>query len=175
MEIPTLVTERLILEPLTIRHSGGMYNLWSKPLVCEFSGSANDFDGNPIRLPAETPSDSDKIIDFFVQYQNRSEKVRWAMITKKDKIFVGAVGFNGLGPCAEIAYHLIPDYWGRGYMSEACRVVIDYAKSTLGANSIQAYIDADNMGSIKLIRALGFLANEKSRDGANRHLLSTIN
>ena len=65
-----MVTDRLVLEPLTMHHSKGMFELWSDPKVCGHSGSADDFDGNPITLPAESAKDSDKIIDFVLQFQH---------------------------------------------------------------------------------------------------------
>jgi len=157
-----------------MRHSEGMFELWSHPKVCEYSGSAEDFDGNSIQLPAETATDSDKIIDFFLQFQQRSEKVRWAMITKSDSKFIGALGFNSLGVCSELAYHLHPDYWGNGYMNEACRTVNLWAKLTLGSETLQAFIDARNTGSIKLILALGFRPTGEIREGAEHYVLSTF-
>lgn len=123
MDLETLRTKRLILEPLSMNHSLGMFDLWSKAVVCEYSGSAEDFNGNPIRLPAVVAADSDKIIDFFLQYQRRSEKARWAMMIEEGRHFIGALGFNSIGQCSELAYHLNPDYWGKGFMSEACRGV----------------------------------------------------
>jgi ribosomal-protein-alanine N-acetyltransferase len=155
-----------------MHHSEGMFELWSNLKVCEYSGSADDVDGNPIRLPAEAATDSDKIIDFFLQFQHRSEKVRWAMITKSDLKFIGALGFNSLGTCSELAYHLNPDYWGHGYMNEAGRAVNVWAKSTLRSESVQAFIDPGNIGSIKLILALGFQPTGVFRDGAERYVLS---
>jgi ribosomal-protein-alanine N-acetyltransferase len=167
-----MTTDRLVLEPLTMQHSAGMFALWSNPKVCKYSGSADDVDGNPIRLPAEEATDSDKIIAFFLQFQHRSEKVRWAMMTKSERKFIGALGFNSLAACSELAYHLNPDYWGQGYMNEACRTVNAWAKSTMRSESVQAFISPDNIGSIKLIRALGFQPTGVFRDGAERYLLS---
>ena len=60
-KFPELVTGRLILEPFNSRHSDGVFALWSSPEVCMYSGDAYDWDGNLIRLPARSPSDSDLI------------------------------------------------------------------------------------------------------------------
>jgi ribosomal-protein-alanine N-acetyltransferase len=175
LNIPTINTARLILEPLTEVHSEGMFEMWSQQEVCEYSGSADDFDGNPIRLPAITATDSDKIIDFFYQYQQQSQKVRWAMIRKSDNCFIGSPGFNTLGDCCEIAYHLDPRCWGKGYMGEACEAIANWVFSTLCATSIEAYIDSDNMASIKLVDRLGYRSTGESREGADRYLFTADN
>ena len=116
---PHLTTERLSLEPLTRRHSHGMFLLWSRREVCRYSGPAVDWAGEPIRLPAECPADSDKIIDFFEQMAAADRGFRWAVINRKSRVFAGAVGFNSLAPTAELAFHLRPEFWGRGIMREA--------------------------------------------------------
>ena len=156
-----------------MKHSQGMFDLWSKPEVCEHSGPAEDFNGNPIRLPAEEAADSDKIIDFFIRYQRRSEKVRWAMMNEEGTKFIGALGFNSIGQCSELGYHLNPDYWGKGYMSEACRGVRNWLalQPNSETGSIEAFIDSDNIASINLIRALGFAPTGESNEGADRYLL----
>src|SRR3990167_2325866 len=133
LAVPTLRSQRLILEPLSIAHSAGMFALWSRPEVCEFSGGASDIEGRPIRLPAQTPDDSDKIIDFFAHGAARGARFRWAMLTRDDRTFVGAIGFNALGACSELAYHLRPDYWGQGLMTEAAVVAVSWLAARAGA------------------------------------------
>ena len=67
LTIPTLRNERLRLEPLSPTHSAGMFTLWSRAEVCRYSGPAVDAFGDPVQLPAVTPLDSDRILDFFVR------------------------------------------------------------------------------------------------------------
>eukprot|EP01041_Mallomonas_annulata_P025788 gene25788-biopygen18591 len=92
LQIPTLRTRRLRLEPLSAAHSGGMFALWSQEEVCRFSGSAEDANGLPITLPAACPEDSDRIIDFFVRRADAGLRFRWAMIAEPDGLFIGALG-----------------------------------------------------------------------------------
>ncbi|MCE9524313.1 MAG: hypothetical protein K8S25_17980, partial [Alphaproteobacteria bacterium] len=66
LTVPTLMSERLKLEPLTRAHSGGMFARWSQAEVCRYSGPAFDVDGQPSALPAVTASDSNKVVDFFL-------------------------------------------------------------------------------------------------------------
>lgn len=78
-----------------------------------------------------------------------------------------------IAECCEIAYHLIPRYWGKGLMSEACLSAIKWATVSVGATAIEAYIGPANVASTRLIDRLGFMATGESRDGADRYLLST--
>lgn len=170
LRVSTLQTERLELEPLTLAHSMGMYDLWSQPEVCEYSGDAADLDGNPIALPARSAADSDKIIEFFTYRLKAGTGFRWAAKTKSNAAFVGALGFNSIGPQPELAYHLHPNYWGSGLMSEACRAAMSWAFADLSADSIEAYVDAENRRSVRLLERLGFQCNAESRDGAIRYV-----
>eukprot|EP01035_Chromulina_nebulosa_P014251 gene14251-18874_t len=128
LQIPTLRTRRLRLEPLAATHSAGMFALWSQDEVCRYSGAAEDADGLPINLPAASPADSDRILDFFVRRAGAGLGFRWAMITETDEVFIGALGFNHLGTCPELAWHMIPATWGRGFMTEAAVGVQDLGR-----------------------------------------------
>ena len=173
LEVPHLQTERLVLEPFSKDHSLGMFELWSSPEVSCYSGPAIDFWGNPIELPATNSQESDKILDFFIRHQEQGTAFRWALLLKDKPQFTGAVGFNSLGRCSEIAFHLHPRFWGKGIMSEACRAAISWATSTYGSHSIDAYIEPGNLASIRLIHRFRFAPTGESKKGADRYLLST--
>jgi ribosomal-protein-alanine N-acetyltransferase len=118
VEVPSITTENYLLAPLTKEHSQGMYKLWSSEEVCRYSGDADDFWGNRIPMPVTSPEESDKIIEFFYLHQTETGKgFRWAVLSKDGGEFFGALGFNSLGACAELAYHLHPDFWGKGIMT----------------------------------------------------------
>ena len=111
LTVPTLTSERPTQEPLTRAHSDGMCALWSQAEVCRYSGPAFDVDGQPIALPAVTPSGSDKIIDFFLDGA--------AALTKAERRFIDAVAFNAIGTCLEVASHPHPAFWVHGYVARA--------------------------------------------------------
>lgn len=170
MKAPTFKTSRLLLEPFSAKHSNGMFKLWSSPEVCQYSGDAHDFGGGKINLPAESPRDSDKILNFFIQYQARSEKIRWAVSSLEDQCFIGAVGFNTLSDCAELAYHLHPSHWGKGYAMEACQEIVTWRLHHNESTSLEAFIEPDNFPSINIVTKLGFNFYGESSEGCNRYL-----
>lgn len=170
--VPTIETQRYSLTPLTMRFSEGMYKLWSSPEVGKYSGEADDFNGQPIPIPVTSPEESDKIIDSFSRHQNETGRgFRWAVTSKDLTEFFGIVGYNSLGPCSEIAYHLHPDYWGRGIMTEACLAAIGWAKNKQPCSEVEAFIESENTGSIALANRLSFKPTGIVRDGAQRYSL----
>jgi len=168
---PTLRSARLVLEPLSRAHSAGMFALWSRPEVCRYSGDARDIEDRPITLPARTPADSDRIIDFFAAQAALGLRFRWALLTRSERTFVGAAGFNALGPCSEYAYHLRPEYWRRGLMGEASITAIRWLSGQPGAVEMEAFIDPANAASIALARRLGMRPTGETQDGADRYLM----
>jgi [ribosomal protein S5]-alanine N-acetyltransferase len=56
----------------------------------------------------------------------------------------------------ELGYILRRDHWGRGIAREAVSAVVQYGFATLGLRRIFADTDPDNLGSIALLKSLGF-------------------
>lgn len=164
LHVPRLETERLVLTPLTLEHSAAMFEMWSAPEVCEFSGNAVDIDGRPIELPARSASDSDRIIDYFVERQRLGLGFRWAMLSRADDSFVGAIGFNVLAPDAELAYHLQPAAWGHGFATEAGKAALAWAWDHV--DRVEAYVEPANVASTRVLGRLGFSPGTAVKDGA---------
>lgn len=170
--VPTLVCARLILQPLSAVHSAGMFTMWSQAAVCEYSGAAYDVRGEPIVLPARTPADSDKIIDFFVRSAAAGKRFRWAAMDRSGGDFVGALGFNALGACSEYAYHQDPSFWGQGFMTEASLAAFDWLRTQPGCEEVEAFIEPANKASIRLATRLGLRATGAFSGGAERYAMS---
>lgn len=71
------------------------------------------------------------------------------------------VGFVGLRPFAEsdlpqLIYGLLPNFVGRGLARELVRAVVDATFLLHGQRELLAVVDAPNLASIRLLRALGF-------------------
>ena len=171
LNIPTLTSKRLILEPISLLHSKGMFDLWSSANVCKYSGEVKDSKGNIIEMPAKSSADSDLIIEFWLQAAKDNWGFRWAILDLESRKFMGTIGFNSLTDCSEIAYHLIPKHWGKGIMTEASITAIAWSK-TNGAHAIEAFVDPDNLKSILLLLRLGMTAGSDFSDGAQRYYMN---
>lgn len=59
---------------------------------------------------------------------------------------------------AEIGYDITdPADWGKGYMSEAVRVVLSFGFERLGLNRIEALVGPNNEASLSIVRKYGFV------------------
>jgi RimJ/RimL family protein N-acetyltransferase len=148
-----------------------MFELWRDPAVCEYSGAAVDSLGAAIDLPAPSQAESDRLLDYWLERARIGSGFRWAAVTRDEDDFIGAVGFNSLGPNAEYAYHLLPTYWGRGLAAEASRSALTWVFSA-GADSVECHIEPANLRSIKLARQLAFREPTQAPGVTSRYILS---
>jgi RimJ/RimL family protein N-acetyltransferase len=56
----------------------------------------------------------------------------------------------------ELGYVFNAAYWGKGYASEACMAIMEYAFDTLRAHRIVAMCNPKNVASWKLLERLNF-------------------
>ncbi|MCS2170624.1 GNAT family N-acetyltransferase [Scandinavium sp. TWS1a] len=61
---------------------------------------------------------------------------------------------------ADIGYALLPQAQGKGYAQEALAAICEYGFSTLGLQAINAWVLADNDGSVRLLEKLGFVRTQ---------------
>lgn len=170
MDIPTLETRRLKLVPLDASHSAGMFRLWSDPDVCRYSGVVTDRHGTIIEMPAASAHESNRIIEFWLDAAADGWGFRWAVvISGSEEAFAGTVGFNSLTACSELAYHLLPEFWGHGIMAQACRTAIGW-RCSRECSEIEAFIEPGNRASIALALRLGMEATDTFYEGAQRYV-----
>lgn len=56
---------------------------------------------------------------------------------------------------ADLGWIIDKNYWGRGYATEAARLLMAYLENTLGIREFVAYCDARNIASQKVMKHLG--------------------
>ena len=61
-----------------------------------------------------------------------------------------------LSPHLEIAYRVMPRYWGQGYATESVRACLDYARASGVSNPIHAMIEDRNQASTRVAIKAGF-------------------
>lgn len=85
----------------------------------------------------------------------------WAVELKETGVFIGMVGLNRpvadlpFQPCVELVWRLLPEYWGKGYATEAARSCMDFGFDTLGLEQIVAYTAQLNLPSQTVMQRLG--------------------
>ena len=121
--------------------------LWANPDVMRYLGGPYTAAQIERRLQREI----DNARQFGIQY--------WQILVKEGGAYAGVCGLKPFKPESgeyELGFHLLPDFWGRGYASEAARASIDFAFKTIGATALYAGHHPDNDSSRTLVRRLGF-------------------
>jgi ribosomal-protein-alanine N-acetyltransferase len=144
-----LVTERLLLRPVTASDYAALQAHWAAPDVRRFL-----FDGTMLSPAEISEAVEDSTRDFaaagyglwLIQEQDRTDLTGTAGLRPLDDI--------GL----EIFYSLAPGSWGQGYATEAARAVVEHALGPLGLPEVLAEVDAGNTASVAVVERLGMTA-----------------
>ncbi|WP_341666788.1 GNAT family N-acetyltransferase [Alcaligenes sp. SDU_A2] len=86
---------------------------------------------------------------------------QWAVQEQASGQFVGMVGLNipvaklHFQPCVEVVWRLLPEFWGKGYATEAARASVDFGFHTLKLAQIVAYTTELNLPSQAVMERLG--------------------
>lgn len=106
-------------------------------------------------------------MDFYDNLIQSGAGIWWAFSLKGEEKLIGACGLSSLereNKKAEIGFWLLPDYWGKGYMPEAARSVIEYSFNHLNLNRIEAIVEAGNILSEKVLQKIGFTYEGRLRE-----------
>ncbi|HYX77246.1 MAG TPA: GNAT family N-acetyltransferase, partial [Gaiellaceae bacterium] len=82
----------------------------------------------------------------------------WALEEREVTQLVGLVGLFPLarkGPEIELAYHVVPSRWGRGYATEAGGAVLDAAWRETDLGHVVAVAFEENRASTRVMEKLG--------------------
>lgn len=82
----------------------------------------------------------------------------WKICLKDKDTVVGDLGFKGPPEkgIVELGYGMEPEYEGRGYMTEAAEVIIQWAFAQKGVTAVEAETEPENAASQRVLEKLGF-------------------
>ncbi|PEJ51775.1 MULTISPECIES: GNAT family N-acetyltransferase [unclassified Bacillus (in: firmicutes)] len=146
---PNILTERLYLREVNITDTNRLFTILSREDVTKYYG-----------LDALT--NSSQVIDlihFFREMYETRSGIRWGIIEKETNKLIGTCGFNAYqerNKRAEVGYEIHPDYWRKGYATEAVKALLNYGFDMLQLNRIGAIVYPENLPSQKLLEKIGF-------------------
>ena len=81
----------------------------------------------------------------------------WALEERERRLVGGAGLFPEAweGPEIELAYHVVPSAWGRGYATEAAAALLDAAWRETDLERVLAFAFEDNRASTRVMQKLG--------------------
>jgi len=109
--------------------------------------------------PFVNRKEAEDLIDFYLRPEPRAQH-RWILIKKDTGEKIGTCGFHGwdmISRACEVGYDLTKEYWGHGYMSEALRAILSFARAEMNVQTVNACISVDNQRSIALVQNQGFI------------------
>lgn len=95
----------------------------------------------------------------FKKLEPATDRERFMIVRRSDNVPVGRIqyfDFNWLNRSAEFGIIVDPDERGKGYGSEAVRILCRYLFRTRGLNKIHAQTASFNEAAIKLLESIGF-------------------
>lgn len=156
MEVPPIRTARFELVSMSLR--------FMRLLV------ARDLDAAAAEIGATVPPDLPDQLDHFLQFRIADLEVdpaaqpwlgRAIVLTEPDgtRRIIGSAGFHtppGADGRVEVGYRVEPGFRRRGIASEVVRALFDWAAGERGVDRFRAAVAPDNVGSLAIIRGLGF-------------------
>lgn len=145
---PVVETERLRMRELTEDDAEFVFRLLPDPEVMEGIGyrgvetleDARRF----IRRGPWTNQPRPGLGHFLVEEKASGEPTGTCGLLYRDNLDVIDVGFA-----------FLPEFWGRGYATEAAGAMLDHGRRTLGIERIVGLTSPDNAGSIRVLEKLG--------------------
>ena len=91
------------------------------------------------------------------EYDSQLQDSKWFIVEKRDGSKIGSIGyFLATGNLVEIGYSLIPNERGKGYCTEAAKILVDYLFLSKSIVRVQSHTDVRNLPSQKVLEKTGF-------------------
>ncbi len=142
-----LKTERLVLEPLALKHY---------ETTVEYST-----DPDNAKMMCFLPCDSEKeVYDYLLKCEKQWKKKTpeyLEMAVVLDGVHIGAVSVEFLenNSVGEFGWIINKKYWGNGYTVEAVKALVGYCKDKHALTHYIAHADSQNHASIRTMEKLG--------------------
>jgi len=149
MKFSNLTTERLFLRELLAGDAEEIFRLRADEDVNRHIG----------RKLAVTIDDAHNFIRMIQGHSANGQGVFWALTLIGETKLIGTVVYYNIDrekSKAEIGYEMLPEYQGKGLMSEALKKVIEFGFEELEFKEIVAEPNEKNERSIRLLEKFGF-------------------
>jgi ribosomal-protein-alanine N-acetyltransferase len=147
---PVIETERLLLRRITSDDVNEVFELRSNPETMKY-------------IPRPLAKNTEDALTHISMIEDKivaNEGINWGITLKGNPKLLGIIGYYRMQPenyRAEIGYILLPEFHGRGIITEVVTRLIDYGFKDLKLHSIEAIIDPENIASEKVLQKCGFV------------------
>jgi RimJ/RimL family protein N-acetyltransferase len=172
INVETLETERLLLEPWDERHRASWRSICRDEDVMRFIGTGELW-------PMER---ADEVFDGMLGHWQEHGFGWRSVLDKPAGHWLGFVGLNVVGPGVvgvgpeevEIGWWLVPSSWGHGYASEGAAVARDEGFERIGLDQVVARLLPANGASARVAHKIGLTFDREAtgRRGEPLHVLA---
>lgn len=155
--IQALRSDRLLLRAIASSDLANVYQGLSHPQVIKYYGVSYD------SLDATEEQ---------MRWYEASEQYWWAICSPDNQHFYGAGGLNDVSTKhskAEVGLWLLPEYWGKGIMTEVIPLICNYGFKELGLHRIEGFVDAANANCKRAMAKLDFKHEGTMQDCEVKH------
>ncbi len=141
-----ITTERLLIRDLLMEDWVDIHVYASDPEVARY-----------MIWGPNSEEETKEFIQRVIQMQQQDPRIDFecAVVLKETGKLIGGCGLRQDGKQGEIGYCLNPEYWRKGYASEAAAAMIEFGFKELGLHRIYATCRPDNVGSAKVLEKVG--------------------
>ncbi|KAJ5779422.1 Acyl-CoA N-acyltransferase [Penicillium paradoxum] len=156
-------TNRLYLRPMTMADASAIFEirrlqdvanwLWPRAVHKDVSESEALIARKTFTTPDASGASGRQFFFVIIRTDDPSQRI------------IGGAGINSLVPAPSVGYNLHPDFWGKGYASEAVAGIVDawwnlervdQMASALTKEKLFAACNKANIGSMKVLQKTGF-------------------
>ena len=166
--LKTPETKRLAFKYTDLEDAALVFALRSSPIVRKY-----------IMQPlAKKEEEAITHINKLIYNLNENIAIAWTLIDKTSIEKIGSIclwNFSEDKKTAEVGYDLLPDYFNKGYMSEALEAVIHFGFNKFNLNTIEAFTHIENEPSKKVLEKNGFMFQPERKDeGFPKNVIYTL-
>jgi [ribosomal protein S5]-alanine N-acetyltransferase len=148
---PVLESERLILREIISSDAKSLFTIHGDPERMRWYGN------EPMK---DLAAAKDMVRAFAAWRKLPNPGVRWGIQIKGQKKLIGTLGlfsWNRNWQRCILGYELTREEEGKGYMREAVVCALNWGFQNMGLNRVEAQVHPENLASMKLVLALGFV------------------
>ena len=161
---PTLTTDRLIIQPISLGHWEAYAAAWANPRMTEFIGGE----------PRNRTTSWGKFLQGIGRWSLFGSGY-WSFVDRANGKLLGhgglaqlERGIAGLEGFPEAGWAFVPDTWGRGLATEAMAAILAWADTELKATEVGCIIDPGNAASERVAAKVGFIKIGEAEDAIGR-------
>jgi ribosomal-protein-alanine N-acetyltransferase len=154
--IPSLRTKRLLLQEILPEDQAFIFKGLSHPKVIPFYG-----------VRYESLEATAAQMDWYSKMVEEGSGMSWKMVDAATGEKIGVISvysYKQEHNKAETGFWLLPEYWHKGYASEALEAVVRYWKTAKAIHRLEAFVEEGNKASSRLLENAGFLYEGTMRD-----------